>query len=134
MEVEKKPDEAAKDKGNEFFKKKDFKSAIDHYNEAISINPEEPLYYNNKAACFIESGDFESALLEVEKAEKLFADGIVKDWVKKAKVFARKASILFKQGKLNESIEWYEKSLLEDGNQKVKDELSKVRKTKKEQE
>jgi len=53
MEVEKRPDEVAKDKGNDFFKKRDFAAAITHYNEAISINPEEPLYYSNKAACFI---------------------------------------------------------------------------------
>jgi len=62
----------------------------------------------------------------------LFADGIAKDWVKKAKVFARKASILSKQEKYDLAIEWYEKSLLEDGNQKVKDELAKVKKLKKE--
>jgi hypothetical protein len=34
------------------------------------------------------------------KAEQLFTDGIVKDFGKKAKILARKASILTHQGKL----------------------------------
>ena len=64
------------------------------YEEAIKINPNEPLYYNNKAAVYIELKQFENAMNEVTKAEKLFADGIVKDYAKKAKILARKASIL----------------------------------------
>lgn len=101
------------------------------YEQAIQINPDEPLYYNNKAAVYIELKQFESALAEVAKAEQLFVDGKVKDFVKKAKILARKASILAYQGKLEESIGIYEHSLIEDQNQKVKDELLKVRKQKK---
>jgi hypothetical protein len=40
---------------------------------------------------------------------------------KRAKILARKASILAYQGKLEESIGIYEQSLIEDQNQKVKD-------------
>ena len=58
---------------------------------------------------------------EVERALQLFEDGKVKDYVKKAKILARKASILAHQEKYDESIKAYEKSLIEDQNQKVKD-------------
>jgi len=37
-------------------------------------------------------------LEEVTKAEQLFTDGKVKDFAKKAKILARKASILVHQG------------------------------------
>ena len=62
------PAENIKNRGNAEFKKKNFKEAIELYEEAIKLKPEEPLYYNNKAAAFIELNDFESALKEVEKA------------------------------------------------------------------
>lgn len=57
---------------------------------------------------------------------------MVKDYIKKAKVLARKGTILSKQEKYAEAIEAIEKSLLEENNQKVKDELSKIKKIKKE--
>ncbi len=71
-------------------------------------------------------------MAEVTKAEQLFADGKVKDFAKKAKILARKASILAHQGQLEAAIEAYEHSLIEDQVPKVKDELLKVRRQKKE--
>jgi stress-induced-phosphoprotein 1 len=41
--------------GNEFYKKKDFASALALYNEAVSLNPDELLFYTNIAACHIET-------------------------------------------------------------------------------
>lgn len=90
------------------------------------------MYYNNKAAAYIELKQYENALAEVLKAEQLFTDGKVKDFVKKAKILARKASILVHLGQLETAIEVYEHSLIEDQNSKVKDELIKVRRLKKE--
>ena len=55
----------------------------------------------------------------------------MKDYVKKAKVLARKGTILKKKKKYDEAIAALEKSLLEDGNQKVKDDLAKFKKAKK---
>ena len=95
------------------------------------MNPNEPLYYNNKAAAYIELKDFEGALQEIKRAETLFEEGVVKDYVKKAKVLARKGTIFSKLERLEEAIQAFEKSLLEDNNQKVKDELNKIKKHKK---
>lgn len=89
------------------------------------------MYYNNKAAVYIELKQYDNALNEVIKAEELFSNGTVKDFVKKAKILARKASILAHQGQLDASIDAYEHSLIEDQNSKVKDELLKVRRAKK---
>ena len=133
MEVED-PAEEKKNKGNEEFKKKNFNEAINLYEEAVKLNPSEPLYYNNKAAAYIELKDYDLALQEIAQAEKLFEEGVAKDYVKKAKVLARKGTILGKQERYGEAVEALEKSLIEDGNQKVKDELLKIRKLKKEKE
>lgn len=78
---------------------------MNFYEEAIKINPKEPLYYNNKAAVYIETNQLEQALDEIRKAEKLFEEGEVKDFVKRAKVLSRKGTILSKQEKYVEAIE-----------------------------
>jgi stress-induced-phosphoprotein 1 len=38
---------------------------LDLYEEAIKINPNEPLYYNNKAAVYIELKQYDNAMIEV---------------------------------------------------------------------
>lgn len=62
----------------------------------------------------------------------MFIDAKVKDFAKKAKILARKASILVHQDQLEAAIEAYEHSLIEDQVFKVKDELLKARRLKKE--
>lgn len=49
-----------------------------------------------------------------------------KNFVTRGKLFARKAKLYFLQNKLDLSIEFYDKSLLEDSITAVKDELKKV--------
>ena len=56
------PAEIAKNKGNDLFKKKQFNDALNYYEEAIQLNPNEPLYYNNKAAAYIELNELDAAL------------------------------------------------------------------------
>lgn len=125
------PAEILKNQGNAEFKKKNFAAAIDLYEQAIQQKSEEPLYYNNKAAAYIELGEYEKAHAELDRADQLFTNGN-KDYSKKAKVLARRASLFNKEGKYDESISCYEKSLIEDNVQKVRDELKVVRKLQKE--
>lgn len=131
---EENPAEVMKNKGNEAFKKKNFNEALNLYEEAIRLNPNEALYYNNKAAAYIETNELDLALEEIAKAEKLFEEGVVKDFSRKAKVYSRKGTILAKQGKIDEAISALDKSLMEDSNSKVKDEMHRLKKIKKEKE
>ena len=103
------PAEQAKAKGKEQFKKKNFNEALNYYEEAIQTNPNEPLFYTNKAAAYIELSEYENAFEELAKAEKLFSEGVVKDFVKKAKILARKGNTFMRQGKLDEAIFEYDK-------------------------
>lgn len=51
--------EAKKNEGNAHYKKKDFPKAIELYQEAIDICPEEIIYYSNLAAVYIEMKEFD---------------------------------------------------------------------------
>jgi Flp pilus assembly protein TadD len=53
--------EKAKTEGNNEYKQKNFPKAIELYQKAIDLKPGEPLYYNNKAAAFLELGEFAKA-------------------------------------------------------------------------
>lgn len=123
--------ERIKNEGNYFYKEKNFQKALECYNKAIELEPSEVLYYNNKAAVYIELKDLENALLATDSALDAAEKYSVKDFMRIAKIYARKASVLQKQGEYGESIVWYQKSLLEDMNAKVKLELKNVQKLKK---
>lgn len=71
---------------------------------------------------------------EIVHAEKLFEEGVAKDYIKKAKILARKGTIYSKLERYGEAIDLLEKSLLEDNNSKVRDDLNKFKKLKKEKE
>jgi tetratricopeptide (TPR) repeat protein len=73
-------------------------------------------------------------LQEIAHAEKLFEEGVAKDYIKKAKILARKGTIFSKLERYGEAIDLLEKSLLEDNNSKVRDDLNKFKKLKKEKE
>merc|ERR1712066_1152721 len=46
-----------KGKGNELYKKKQFKEALEMYDKAIEKEPNDLTYYNNKCAVWIEMGE-----------------------------------------------------------------------------
>ena len=48
-------------KGNEFFKAKDYESAIKWYGEAIELDPSNHTYYSNRSACFAGLNNWERA-------------------------------------------------------------------------
>ena len=41
-----------KEKGNEAYKKKDFETALNHYNKANELDPVNMTYYTNRAGLF----------------------------------------------------------------------------------
>lgn len=63
--------EAAKEKGNTAFKKKDFRAAIDFYSEAIQCDEKNATYYNNRAAAYLAMCSFHQAETDCTKAIEL---------------------------------------------------------------
>ena len=48
-----------KNKGNQEFKEGNYEKAIEQYTLAISMDPQNCIYYSNRAGAFINSGDFD---------------------------------------------------------------------------
>jgi hypothetical protein len=53
-----------KELGNEAYKKKEFETAIGHYNKAIELNPSDMTFLTNRAAVFFEQVGTKAAKLE----------------------------------------------------------------------
>jgi stress-induced-phosphoprotein 1 len=124
------PADDEKNKGNDEYKKKNFDKAITHYQKAIELDPNEPIYYNNLAAVYLEQKQYDKAIDSCNKAEEVVKSGHF-DYVKYAKILARKAAAYGHKGDYDKSLEFYQQSLLENNDTKVKDEMRKVEKTKK---
>ncbi|KAK7872050.1 hypothetical protein R5R35_004553 [Gryllus longicercus] len=59
-----------KDKGNEFFKAREYKEAIEHYSSSIAIEPS-PVAYNNRAMAHIKLEQYLEALRDCNKVLEL---------------------------------------------------------------
>ncbi|KAL3281185.1 hypothetical protein HHI36_004402 [Cryptolaemus montrouzieri] len=73
--------ESKKEHGNEFYKIKQYHSALPFYNEAISLCPETAAYYGNRSACLMMLNRFRDALEDARKAVQLdptFVKGYVR--------------------------------------------------------
>jgi tetratricopeptide (TPR) repeat protein len=56
------PGEDFKVKGNDAFAKKDFDEAIKLYTEALKLEPNNPVYYSNRSACYFSKKQWQAAL------------------------------------------------------------------------
>lgn len=83
-----------KDKGNDFFAKKEYQSAISEYTKAIDLlgveistkensNPVIHALFSNRSACYLQLGDFNSALRDAESCV-LVRPSWFKGWGRKA--------------------------------------------------
>ena len=76
---------ALKDKGNEFFKAKDFEKAIEYYTLAISLK-EDPVFYSNRSAAYVSINNFEKVVEDTTAALKLKPD-YSKCWLRIASAY-----------------------------------------------
>jgi len=114
-----------KAKGNEAYKAKRFEEALGLYDQAIAANPHDIIYHNNKAAVYLEMGEYDKAIGELDTAiaRRYEINSVNKDgatYEKVAKLLTRKATCFERQHKYAEAKSMYESALTEDNNRNTR--------------
>jgi len=124
---------SAKNAGNEAYKRRDFPSALKHYETAIELDPNDMTYYNNKAAVFFEQKDYQKCIEECEKAIEIGREHR-QDFKIVAKAYSRMANAFHKINDLSNAKTYYQKSLAEHRTPETLSKLSDIEKVLKEKE
>ncbi|CCF75306.2 stress-induced-phosphoprotein 1 [Babesia microti strain RI] len=124
-----KQSEEFKKQGNEHYKSKRFNEALQCYDKAIELNPNNLIYRNNKAAVYLEMKEFDKCLKECNDAIDMRYE-VKASFNDIAKVYNRMASCYKAMGKYDEAISSYKKSLLEDNNRFTRSALKEVERMK----
>ncbi|CAG8443331.1 12337_t:CDS:10 [Acaulospora morrowiae] len=107
-EEQKQKAEELKGAGNRKVAEKDYKAAIQLYDEAISINGNNAVYYANRAAAYSQLGQHDKAIEDATKSSQIDPSY--------SKSYSRLGHAYFSIGKYNEAVEAYEKGLSLDPN------------------
>lgn len=105
MEVEKSANDW-KDEGNKHFKSQNYTEAIRCYTKAIQLNGNEPSYYSNRAACYLNQKKFDQTIADCNKSIALDPNS--------TKALRRRALAYMNQLKFDESIADFKAALASD--------------------
>ncbi|XP_037072255.1 stress-induced-phosphoprotein 1-like [Pollicipes pollicipes] len=121
-----------KELGNAAYKKKDFNTAIQHYEKALELDPTGMTYLLNLAAVHLEDGQYQKCIDTSLKAVELGRENRA-DYKLIAKAFSRCALAYSKMQDYQQAKNFYEKSLSEHRTADVKTRLSEVERKLREQ-
>jgi stress-induced-phosphoprotein 1 len=124
---------AEKELGNAAYKKKDFETALEHYNKAVDLDKTNVVFRNNRAAVYFEQGNYDACIKECEEAVEIGREHRA-DFKLIAKALARIGSSYQKKGDLKNALIYLNKSLSEHRDQDVVKKSQEVEKALKEQE
>ncbi|KAJ8374788.1 hypothetical protein SKAU_G00053680 [Synaphobranchus kaupii] len=95
--------ERLKTEGNDQMKDENFSEAVEFYSKAIAINPQNAVYYCNRAAAYSKLGNYAGAVQDCE-----LAIGIDPDY---SKAYGRMGLALASLNKHTEAVDYYQKAL-----------------------
>ena len=101
-----------KELGNAAYKKKDFKTALQHYEKAFELNPRDVTFLTNKSAAYFEMGDYGSCIKTCEEAVELGRE-LHADYKLIAKALSRIGHSYEKQEDWANAKKYYDKALSE---------------------
>uniref|UniRef100_A0A0B7BIA3 Stress-induced-phosphoprotein 1 n=1 Tax=Arion vulgaris TaxID=1028688 RepID=A0A0B7BIA3_9EUPU len=101
-----------KEKGNEAYKKKDFETALKHYDVAFQLDRTNITVLTNKGAVYFEQGNYEECIKTCEQAIDIGRENRA-DFKLIAKALARIASAYLKLNDLDQALNYFNKSLSE---------------------
>jgi len=120
-----------KEKGNEAYKQKKFDEALSLYSQASDLDPENMLFFTNKAAVYFEMGKYEESVKECETAVEVGQRNRA-PYTNVAKALVRMANSFVKLEKYDEAIKFYDKALTNDRQSATLDLLKKTEKLREE--
>ena len=105
-----------KELGNQAYSNKQYKEAINHYTNAIKLNPQEPSFYSNRGLCYYNLGQFMDCINDCDNAIRLNPNF--------TKAYKKKASALANMLKFPEAVQTMKGAVnCDKGNQALKNEL-----------
>ncbi|CAL5222224.1 g4557 [Coccomyxa viridis] len=122
----------AKEAGNAAYKARQFEKAVEHYDHAIKLDDSDISFLTNRAAVYLEMGEYEKCIVDCDTAVEKGRD-IRADYKVIARALTRKANALAKQERYEEAVETYHKSLTEHRNADTLKRLQETEKKLKEQ-
>ncbi|CAG0895523.1 unnamed protein product [Cyprideis torosa] len=125
--------EEQKELGNAAYKKKDFETALKHYQKAAELDPSELTYLSNQGAVYFEMKKYDECIEKCSKAVEVGREQRA-DYKLVAKAMTRLGNAHIQIGELEKAKTWFEKSLTEHRTPQTKELLSSVEKQLKEKE
>lgn len=95
--------EKLKDEGNNYMKEQNYEAALDCYSQAVELDPNNAVYYCNRAAAHSQLGRHSDAITDCEKAISIDA--------RYSKAYGRMGRALAAMNKYKEAIGSYQKAL-----------------------
>jgi stress-induced-phosphoprotein 1 len=102
----------AKEKGNNYYKNKQFNEAIAAYDEAISLDPTSMTFHSNKAAVYFTQKKYEECIDSCQTAVQIGNDNRA-PYEERAKAYTRAAKAYQKMNDLDNAIEMCKSAQLE---------------------